>query len=76
MLIIIGPFFTVSPWAANTANMAKNQKSISEIGLRHPLLYLLCGCVHIIGVKVDALEIKRQYIYSNQCLDLTNLSRT
>ena len=54
------PIFTVMPWAAN---MAKNQKSISEIG--HPLLYLLCGCVHMISVKVDALEIERKFILIN-----------
>ena len=33
-------FFSVLPWAAH---MAKNWKSISETGLRYPLLYLLCG---------------------------------
>ena len=33
-------FSPLLPWAAY---MAENWKSLSEIGLRHPLLYLLCG---------------------------------
>ena len=35
-------FFSVLPWAVH---MAKNWKSISEIGLSNPLLYLLCGSI-------------------------------
>ena len=40
-------FFSKLPWAAHRA---KNWKSLSEIGLRHPLLYLLCGA-HSLLVK-------------------------
>ena len=35
------PFSPSLPWAAH---MDENQKSISEIGLRHPLFYILFGC--------------------------------
>ena len=35
-------FFPLLPWAAN---MAKNWKSISIIGLRHPLFHLLCDLI-------------------------------
>ena len=35
-------FASLLPWAAQ---MARNWKSMSEIGLRHPLLYLLCDGV-------------------------------
>ena len=46
-LVIVGPnFFSVLLLAAN---VAKNWKSISEIELKHPLLYLLCGCGHYIS---------------------------
>ena len=39
-------YFHLLPWAAH---LAKNWRSISEIGLRHPLLYLLCEYKY--GVK-------------------------
>ena len=52
-------FFLLLPWAAH---MAKNWKSISEISLRHPLLYLLCGYVvglyFVIGPDYTTAEFK------------------
>ena len=38
-VIIHSWFFPLLPWAAHRA---ENWKSMSQIGLRHPLLYLLC----------------------------------
>ena len=50
-------FFPVLPWAAH---MAKNWKFISEIELRHPLLYLLCSvhCLEILRY-VALCELKK-----------------
>ena len=47
------------PWAAH---MAKNWKSISEIGLRHPLLYLLCGPDYGHQLRQKAFVLSRRVL--------------